>query len=124
MPTAIRPDYVYDELNRLTSMTDRGAPGGLRIRCGGQPDPFTNGRNYETQSQYDPLRRLVKMIDALNGEVGLVYDAMGNVQTLTDQNGHSQTLHLRSGLPHARATPTPRATSRPSSTTKTAIARP
>src|SRR5262249_35462018 len=60
---------AYDELGRTASKTDQ------------------DGKT--TQFQYDPMGRLITVIDALDQQTSYTYDEVGNRITQTDANGHT-----------------------------------
>jgi len=82
--------YDYDELNRLTSITD--ALEGVRqfeYDAVGNTVALTDANGQTTLLVYDSLNRPVRRIDSLSGTEHFDYDAFGNLQTWTDARGNA-----------------------------------
>jgi len=73
--------YEYDANGNLKKLIDANAVAGLQPK-----HPVYQSTVY---NEYDEFNRLVKTVDALNGETSYAYDLLGNVTHITDAENHT-----------------------------------
>ncbi len=107
-----RTTYAYDAAGRLTSGTYpaggttaldydlAGGPVSVKLPnggiyryeySGGKPVKITDPLGRAIRSDYDPLGRATRVLDALGHSTSYAYTAAGDVGRITDPNGHSTT---------------------------------
>ncbi len=79
-PLGYETQYQYDANGNLTHMTDANAAAGLQPK---------NSYNATVYNEYDAFNRLVRSVDALNGETNYTYDLLGNMVSITDAEGRT-----------------------------------
>ncbi len=85
----------YDELDRRISMNLKYQENGKTKDCittyeydkNGNKKKETNAKGQVSKWNYDALNRVVKEINAENGEQSYTYDKLGNMLTMTDNTG-------------------------------------
>jgi RHS repeat-associated protein len=85
--------YEYDDLNRLTSVTDAADPPGVTTYtylpgCCGNPTSLlasvTDANGHTTRFDYDEMGRMTKVTNPLNQVKTFKYDCYGNLTEATD----------------------------------------
>src|SRR6185436_14893530 len=77
--------YTFDEVGNLISF-HINPTWNYEYDLRGNLTTLTDGNGHATRFEYDPANRLVRKIDALDGEENYSYDAAGNLLSSTDAN--------------------------------------
>nr|NJM04539.1 RHS repeat protein [Desulfobacula sp.] len=79
-PLGFETLYQYDPNGNLIRTIDANAAAGLQPK---------NSRNATVYNEYDAFNRVIRTLDALNGETRYTYDLLGNMTSITDAKGQT-----------------------------------